>query len=93
MIARVVTIRAPSARLAKASAHVREHILPALRDLAGFGGAYHLTERANGKALTLVFWASEADLRASDRAFAGRRPPASGDPHLLRTATRVIRVR
>jgi hypothetical protein len=87
MIARVVTIRAPSAALAEASAHVRDHILPALRELAGFGGAFHLIERANGKSLTLVFWASEADLRASDRAFADRRPPTSGDPRLIRAAT------
>ncbi len=46
--------------------HVRERILPAVRNIPGFSGALFLTDPQTGKALSITLWESERALRDSE---------------------------
>jgi heme-degrading monooxygenase HmoA len=52
-------------KLEEAGQLYRESILPEVRQLPGFKGRMVLGDRSKGKVITLTFWESEADARAS----------------------------
>ena len=69
MFARITTIgEAPPERLDDMTHEIREHVLPALRQQAGFSGFLVLLERASGKVLGLTLWESEQAMNATEEA-------------------------
>ena len=46
---------------------VRERVLPVVRDLPGFSGYLALSDGERGEVLVLTLWASEPQLRASEK--------------------------
>jgi heme-degrading monooxygenase HmoA len=68
MWARVSTYEGKPEALEASVAYVRENIVPAARQLAGFRGVYLLGDRETGRSLSVTLWDSEADLRASEEA-------------------------
>ena len=46
----------------------RESIVPEQRKQHGFKGVTVLNDRATGKGISITFWETEADLKASDEA-------------------------
>ena len=65
MHARLVTSQFQLDKLEEAGQLYRESILPEVRQLPGFKGRMVLGDRSKGKVITLTFWESEADARAS----------------------------
>ena len=47
---------------------VREQVLPATQQMAGFQGMYAMVDRETGTGLTFSLWESEAAMRASEAA-------------------------
>jgi heme-degrading monooxygenase HmoA len=66
MLARVSTYEGPSHRMEEGINYVRERILPAARNIAGFSGILLLADRETGKALSITLWESEQSLRDSE---------------------------
>jgi heme-degrading monooxygenase HmoA len=62
MFARVQTVHAPAEKL-DALANLAAEQLAAVPQLAGFRDFYYLVDRANGNALVVSFWETEADPR------------------------------
>lgn len=72
MIARLWTARAPQANAAPYAAHLRDAVLPALKEIPGYHGAT-LLERSAGndvEIMVITWWESLDDIRA----FAGDDP-------------------
>jgi heme-degrading monooxygenase HmoA len=65
--ARVSSIVTRPGRLAEAAALFRDAVLPALQAQAGFLGAQLLTDEASQRGMTITLWASDAELRGSER--------------------------
>jgi heme-degrading monooxygenase HmoA len=66
MLARVSTYEGPPDRLQGGISHVRERILPAARNIAGFSGILLLADHETGKALSITLWESEQAMRESE---------------------------
>ncbi len=66
MLARVSTYEGPPDRLQGGISHVRERILPAARNIAGFSGILLLADHETGKALSITLWESEQAMRDSE---------------------------
>ncbi len=66
MHARITTMEAPPEKMDEAAEHVRERMLPQLRQMEGFEGFVALGDRQSGKLLGVAFWASEEAMRASE---------------------------
>jgi heme-degrading monooxygenase HmoA len=66
--ARVTTLEGPPDNLDRAAQHVREQLLPQLREQEGFKGFIALGDRQSGKLLGVVLWESEDALRTSEEA-------------------------
>ena len=66
MYARVTTFQVQPDQLADALQTSNEVIVPVMRQQAGFRGYTEFLDRTSGKALSLTFWSSEADLAASE---------------------------
>ena len=66
MFARVSTYEGPPDRMQEGISHVRERILPAVRNIAGFSGVLFLTDHETGKALSITLWESEQAMRDSE---------------------------
>ena len=66
MHARITTMEASPERMDEAAEHVRERMLPQLRQMDGFEGFVALGDRQSGKLLGVAFWASEEAMRASE---------------------------
>lgn len=71
MHARATTIDADKAAIDAGITHVREEILPELRQFEGFVGLSMMVERASGRCIVTTAWQDEAAMRAS----AGRVAP------------------
>ena len=66
MYARVTTLRLPGAASGSDFLHVHERLLVELRKLDGFSRYEALIDRKTGKAMAIVYWETELDMRASD---------------------------
>lgn len=65
MFARVSTIQGKPERVEDGIRGFREEVLPAVRKMAGFKGAYLLVERESGKTVVIALWDTEKNLQAS----------------------------
>ena len=65
MFARVTTFRGPPEGIDAGLRDFREWVLPALRGLAGFAGAYVLVDRGNGTTVAIGLWETAEALQAS----------------------------
>ncbi len=64
MFARVTTTRGP-AKKADVVSTIQQRLIPAVKDLRGFKGAYWLLDEKTGKGLAVSLWVSEDALNAS----------------------------
>ena len=68
MFARISTILGKPDRTDEGIRNYREQVLPAVRKMAGFKGAYLLVDRKIGKSAGITMWETEKDLQASSAA-------------------------
>jgi heme-degrading monooxygenase HmoA len=68
MHVRVTTLEVPPERIDDAKRHVKERVLPQLRQMEGFKGFVALGSRQSGKLQGVAFWESAEALRATDEA-------------------------
>ena len=68
MFARVSSYTGASDEIDEAIRQVRENMLPKLKQLGGYKGAYLLVDRQNGKSLAVTLWESEEAMSASEEA-------------------------
>ncbi len=68
MFARISTFQGPPDQTAEGIRVAREQILPAARLQEGFLGIYLLYDRESGRSLSITFWESEEDMKASEEA-------------------------
>ena len=68
MHARVTTLEGTLGKRDDAERHVREHLMPQLRQKDGFEGFILLSDAHSGKVLGVVLWESEEAMRASEEA-------------------------
>jgi hypothetical protein len=66
MYARTSCWRGSVDALERWAEHVDAEVRPMVEQLAGNAGAYFFVDRANGRALTLTLWESEAAAVATD---------------------------
>ena len=66
MLARVSTYEGPPDQLQQGISQVRERIVPAARNIAGFSGILLLADRESGRALSITLWESEKAMRDSE---------------------------
>jgi len=69
--ARISTFEGSPENIDEELRHVRENVLPQIRQQEGFEGLVALGDRQSGKTLGITFWESEEALEASEEA-AGR---------------------
>jgi heme-degrading monooxygenase HmoA len=58
----------PPERIEEARQYFEQQELPALEQQKGFEGVLVMVDRADGRATAITFWATQEDMRASDRA-------------------------
>jgi heme-degrading monooxygenase HmoA len=68
MYARTTTLEGPPERIDEAVRHVREQLIPQLKEQDGYKGFIALGDRQSGKLLGVVLWESEDAMRASEEA-------------------------
>jgi hypothetical protein len=68
MHARVTWLEGSPAQAGEAIGGIREQVLPAIRDVAGFAGLWLLLDREAGRAMTLTLWETREDMDASEEA-------------------------
>ena len=68
MFARVSTFQGPPEQTAEGIRLAREQIPPAARLQDGFEGIYLLFDQETGRSLSISFWETEADMKASEEA-------------------------
>jgi heme-degrading monooxygenase HmoA len=68
VFARVSSYTGASDEIDEATRQVRENMLPKLKQLDGYMGAYLLVDRQNGKSLAVTLWESEEAMSASEEA-------------------------
>lgn len=68
MHARVTTLEGSPERFDEGTRHVRERVLPQLKQMDGFKGFIALGDRQSGKLLGVALWESEEALRATEEA-------------------------
>ena len=68
MYARVSTLEGAPDKMDDAQRHIREQVLPQLRQRDGFKGFVALSDRQSGKVLGVGFWESEEVLQATEEA-------------------------
>ena len=66
MFARITTYEGRPEGVDELRRAMTEHVMPALRRLAGFAGIYFLSDRESGKVLALALWETEEAMRASE---------------------------
>jgi heme-degrading monooxygenase HmoA len=64
--ARVSTIQGSTDLIDQGISTIRGDILPSVKQIGGFQGIISLADRASGKGITVTFWDTEDDLRASE---------------------------
>ncbi len=77
MHVRVTTLEVPPERIDDAKRHVKERVLPQLRQMEGFKGFVALGSSQSGKLQGVAFWESEEALRATDEAVVSVREGAA----------------
>lgn len=68
MHARVTTLEGSPERFDDGTRHIRERVLPQLKQMEGFKGFIALGDRQSGKLLGVALWESEEALRATEEA-------------------------
>ena len=68
MFARLTRITADPTRVDEFEPIVREQVLPAAQQMAGFQGMYAMVDRQSGTALSFTLWESEEAMQASEEA-------------------------
>jgi heme-degrading monooxygenase HmoA len=68
MFARLTRITAAPDRVDQFEPIVREQVLPAAKQMAGFRGMYAMIDRQGGNALSFTLWESEEAMRTSEAA-------------------------
>jgi heme-degrading monooxygenase HmoA len=68
MHARLTTIEVSADKIDEAVAMMNEQVIPPLKALDGFVGAYFLAGLGAGKLVGITLWDSEASLKASEEA-------------------------
>jgi heme-degrading monooxygenase HmoA len=66
MHARMSTLEGPPDRMDEGLRHVREQVLPLLRQQDGFKGFVALGDRQSGKLIGVSFWENEQAMQASE---------------------------
>jgi heme-degrading monooxygenase HmoA len=66
MHARVSTLEGPADRMDEGLRHVREQVLPLLRQQDGFKGFVAFGDRQSGKLIGVSFWENEQAMQASE---------------------------
>ena len=64
--ARVLTSIVQPGKMDEGLQIVRDSIVPAARQTQGFKGTLLFSDRSTGKVMTITFWATEVDLKASE---------------------------
>lgn len=77
MHARVTTIEGSADKIDESIAMLNERVIPPLKALDGFVGAYFLAGLGAGKLVGITLWDSEASLKASEEAGAKLRADAA----------------
>jgi heme-degrading monooxygenase HmoA len=68
MHARVTRLQAPPSGFDDGIATVNDQVIPAVKGLDGFAGAYFFGDRATGALVSVVLWDTEEHMRASEEA-------------------------
>jgi heme-degrading monooxygenase HmoA len=66
--ARVTISETPLDKIDLAVKLINDEIIPAIRQISGYKGAYWLGDRASGKGITITLWESEEALKAGEDA-------------------------
>jgi hypothetical protein len=66
MHARVITAQVHYDKLGETSRLYQEELVPTVRRLSGFKGSLWLVDNYTGKSLILLFWETEAELKAGE---------------------------
>ena len=77
MFARVSTIQGKPQQVEGGIRQYREQVMPAVKKMAGFKGAYFLVNRKSGKEVSITLWDTEKDMQASTKAADQLRAQAS----------------
>lgn len=77
MFARVSTIQGKPERVEDGIRNYREQVIPSVKKMVGFKGAYFLVDRESGKEVSITLWGTEKDLQASAEAANRLRSQAS----------------
>jgi heme-degrading monooxygenase HmoA len=68
MFARVSTIQGKPQQVEDGIRQYREQVIPAVKKIVGFKGAFFLVDRKSGKEVSITLWDTEKDLQASTKA-------------------------
>jgi heme-degrading monooxygenase HmoA len=68
MFARVSTFEGAPEQVDEMTRYADEQVLPALRGMDGFAGAFGLADRGSGKVVAVILWETEEAMRASEEA-------------------------
>ncbi|MFQ6050638.1 MAG: antibiotic biosynthesis monooxygenase family protein [Candidatus Hydrothermarchaeota archaeon] len=66
MHARVVTVQIQPGKMEETISLYRDSVVPAAKQQQGFKGALLLTDSNTGKALSIVLWETEADMKVTE---------------------------
>ena len=66
MHARVTWLEAPASSFEDGIAMTNDQVIPTLKGIEGFAGAYFLGDRESGKLMSVVLWDTEEHMRASE---------------------------
>ena len=66
MYARITIIQLLPGKTDEAIAIYRDSVAPAAKQQKGFKGVYLLADRKMGKTISIAFWETEADMKASE---------------------------
>lgn len=77
MFARVSTIQGKPEQAEDGIRNYREQVMPAVKKMVGFKGAYLLVDRKSGKEVSITLWDTEKNMQASTRAADQLRAQAS----------------
>lgn len=78
MHARVTRLEAPADSFEDGIAVTNDRVIPAVKGIEGFVGAYFLGDRESGKLMSITLWDSEEHMRASEEAADQIRGDAAG---------------
>jgi heme-degrading monooxygenase HmoA len=68
MHARITRLDAPPGGFEEGIAMVNDQVIPAVKGLDGFAGAYFLGDRETGALVSIVLWNTEEQMRRSEEA-------------------------